>query len=240
MNLVSLEVGMLLPDDPFDFVAPKAPDFRVHGWEHEFGPYQWFYLVGGQRLLAQAGLSDRSRASEMAPKASPPATWERDYPLFGWKPLAGNQVRRALKHKILCFDRACLAAVAITQAVETHGRPGFVSENKTTPASKWLRIKPATFGIAGFSPAVHSTLASDEIADVLARGYQRDPRFLQDIARGHGATFLSLEGIAKRLHATERLPVNQVYPRGERSTRAITPSKSEVVPVFLEKDGSLS
>jgi hypothetical protein len=220
---------MQLPADPFDLISPQSPDFRVDGWEYDFGPFHWFYVVGAPRLLARAGISDLSVPANEAGTVAVPAEWAATYPTFDWTVVAQNQVRRAIKQKPMTFHKACLAVAAIVNAVNRHGVTNFAAVNQTAQAERWIRIKPATFEIVGYGSHTHLRLQGPDLLLVLAAGFQLNPQFLKDIGRGHGATFLSLDGIAGALHSRQILEVHAVSGKDRRSHGALGPTKVERV-----------
>lgn len=217
---------MRLPNDPFDFVTPKLPDFRIPGWELVFGRYQWFYVFGARALLAKAGVYNYSDAMNKAKTSIVPQEWEENYGSFEWRDCANNQVFRAITQKVQRFDKAILSIISILNSINEMGKEDFRKKHEDSIISEFITLKPANFEIADFDQRALDRLNLQQRQAIMAASAQRYSSFLDEIAKGHGATYGTLNLVANHLGSGRAVSVKD--KRG-RNARTMRPAPSECV-----------
>lgn len=228
---------MKLPENPYDLIVPQNPDFRFDGWEYEFGKYQFFYVIGSRRLMAQAGIFDQSRAADEADQVNGtiPDKWSSYFPAFDWTAdLAKNQVRRAIRHEPQQFPKACQSLVAVLRAVTNYGRnAAFLEQHKASPVSQFLIIKPATFDIPEFDQGDCQKISNDAKQLILSRSRQKRHVFLSEAAASRRATYPTLRDIATCLGETDSFDKTATVAPMHKRSYGSKVSVSEIVDETL-------
>ena len=215
------------PQDPMDLISASA---YPQGWQDEFGPYKWFYLVGFQEVCALAKLHNTAdvRNCVFHARQNIPQSWPDLVPAVRWDDFSPKQIDDAASLDAMRLDKCYLTLLALEECLRVKGIDIDVYD--------LIEVRPSWFKLDGFDEDVSKIILANGLALELQRElhhpFPDDFHVIKECAEGRAVTeeiadrilnFLNQKNIGK--HVTKRIIQDRVD--GGIMVGKKTPSKSQ-------------